>query len=95
MNMLLADFVLEPGGVAAWVAVGLIAGGLAGKVLESPSYGTMGDLFLGLTGALLGGSFAGFFVTGQPAFWFSVLVAFVAACLVIGVVRAVAALRSA
>ena len=93
--MLLADFALEPGGVAAWVAVGLIVGWLAGKVLDSPSYGTMGDLILGLIGALLGGSFVGFFVTGRPAFWLAVLVAFVAACLVIGVVRAVAALRSA
>jgi uncharacterized membrane protein YeaQ/YmgE (transglycosylase-associated protein family) len=93
-HMLLADFVLQPGGIAGWIVAGLIAGWLAGKVLQSPSYGTMGDLIIGTIGGLLGGALLGFFVDGQPQFWLAVLVAFIAACVSIGVVRTIVALRS-
>jgi uncharacterized membrane protein YeaQ/YmgE (transglycosylase-associated protein family) len=93
--MFVANVVLDPGGIAAWLVVGLIAGWLAGKVMESGSFGIMGDLLLGLVGALVGGVVFGFFVTGEPAFWGTVLVAFVGACILIVVVRAIVARRRA
>jgi len=92
--MLFADFVLHPGGIASWLVAGLIVGWLASKVMESPSYGIVGDLFLGSVGALVGGASFGFFVTGEPAFWIALLVAFVAAWIPIGVARSMTVRRS-
>ena len=44
----------------AWLVVGLIAGWLAGLVARGSGYGLLGDLIIGIVGALLGG-----FLTGQ------------------------------
>jgi uncharacterized membrane protein YeaQ/YmgE (transglycosylase-associated protein family) len=93
--MFFADMVLEVNGIAAWLVVGLIAGWLAGKVMEGASFGVMGDILLGLCGAVVGGALFGLFVDGVPAFWGTVLVAFVGACILIFVVRAIVASRSA
>jgi uncharacterized membrane protein YeaQ/YmgE (transglycosylase-associated protein family) len=91
--MLFADVVISAGGIATWLVVGLIAGWLAGKVMEEASYGIIGDLLLGLAGGLIGGAVFGFFVEGEPFFWGSVLVAFVGACILIALVRIIASAR--
>lgn len=39
---------LDPGGIIAWLAVGLIAGWLAGKVMKGAGYGLIGDIVMGL-----------------------------------------------
>ena len=44
----------------AWLVVGLIAGWLAGVVAKGSGYGLLGDIIIGIVGALLGG-----FLTGQ------------------------------
>jgi uncharacterized membrane protein YeaQ/YmgE (transglycosylase-associated protein family) len=95
MTMCFADIVLNPGGIAAWLVVGLISGWLAGKVMEGGGFGVLGDILLGLLGALIGGVVFGYFVTGEPAFWGTVLVAFLGACVLIVVVRAIVASRRA
>ncbi len=84
---LIAELVLSPGGVLAWIAVGLIAGWLAGLVMSGQGYGMIADLVLGLVGACIGGIVSGFFVTGDAGFWASILIAFIGACMVIGVAR--------
>jgi uncharacterized membrane protein YeaQ/YmgE (transglycosylase-associated protein family) len=93
--MLLADFVLPPASVAAWLVAGLIFGWLAGKVAENPSYGTMGDLLLGSIGAIVCGASWGFFVTGDPVFWVALVMACIGACVVIVLGRVIAARLSA
>ena len=87
---LFAQIGLEPGGVIAWVVVGLAAGLLAGRVIRGRGYGTIGDLAIGLVGALVGGFLFGMLVTGTDGLVGSVAVAFVAACLLIWAVRPVA-----
>src|SRR2546430_12195624 len=42
-------------GIIAWIIVGLIAGWLAGLIMKGGGYGLIGDLVLGLIGALVGG----------------------------------------
>ena len=42
-------------GFIAWIIVGLIAGWLAGMIMKGGGYGLIGDLILGLIGALVGG----------------------------------------
>ena len=90
-----AALVLSPGGVTAWLAVGLIVGWLAAKMMGDATYGSAGDLLFGALGALIGGVLFEVFVTGEPAFWGAVLGALIGGCLVVGVARAVTAFRSA
>jgi len=86
---LLAELVLSPGGIFSWIAVGLIAGWLAGMVMSGGGYGIVRDLALGLVGALIGGFVSGFFIQGDAGFWGSIVVALIGACVVIGIARMV------
>jgi uncharacterized membrane protein YeaQ/YmgE (transglycosylase-associated protein family) len=85
-----AGVYLEPGGIIAWVIVGLIAGFLAGKVMKGSGYGIVGDLIVGLIGAFIGGLLFGSLVNAEYALIGSVVVAFIGACILIFVVRYVA-----
>jgi len=38
-----------------WVIVGLIAGWIAGLVMKGSGYGVIGDIILGILGAIIGG----------------------------------------
>jgi uncharacterized membrane protein YeaQ/YmgE (transglycosylase-associated protein family) len=82
-----AEITLNPGGILAWLVVGLLGGWLAGRVMTGTGYGLIGDLVVGLIGALIGGFVFGLFVTGDAGFWGSILVAFLGACLLIVMVR--------
>jgi uncharacterized membrane protein YeaQ/YmgE (transglycosylase-associated protein family) len=84
---LFAELVLSPGGVLSWIAVGLIAGWLAGLTMSGGGYGIIGDTILGFIGALLGGLVSGFFLQGDAGFLGSIVVAFIGACLLIAIVR--------
>ena len=47
---------LEPGGIIAWIIVGLVAGWMTGKVMKRAGYGAFGDITLGIiVGAFIGG----------------------------------------
>ena len=46
-------------GLLAWVVVGAIAGWLAGKVMKGSGFGLIGDIVIGVIGALVGGWLAG------------------------------------
>lgn len=85
-----AEITLSPGGIIAWLVVGLLAGWLAGKVMRGAGYGIVGDIVMGLIGAFVGGYLFGLVYTGAEGFWGSVVVAFLGACLLIVIVRAVA-----
>ena len=90
---LFASISLDPATLAAWLAAGLAAGWLATKALEEASYGGIGDLVLGGGGALAGG-FIFSAIKENAEFWGSTVVAFVTACILIGLVRVVAARRN-
>jgi len=42
-------------GLLSWIVVGLIAGWLAGKVMKGSGFGLLGDIIVGVVGALVGG----------------------------------------
>jgi uncharacterized membrane protein YeaQ/YmgE (transglycosylase-associated protein family) len=42
-------------GLIAWIIVGLVAGWLAGQIMKGSGYGLLGNLVIGLVGALVGG----------------------------------------
>lgn len=89
-----AEIILNPGGVIAWLVVGLIAGALAGKVMSGAGYGLIGDIVTGLIGAFLGGLLCGLFMSGDAGFWGSIVVAFIGACIFIVIARFVALKRT-
>ena len=41
--------------IVAWILLGLIAGWLAGVLVRGGGYGVVGDIILGILGALVGG----------------------------------------
>lgn len=86
-----AEVSLHPGGILAWLVVGLIAGWLAGLVMKGGGYGIVVDVIVGLVGALIGGVVFGMLDIGGVGFWGTVLVAFLGACVLIAIVRFVAA----
>ncbi|MFN0073087.1 MAG: GlsB/YeaQ/YmgE family stress response membrane protein [Chloroflexota bacterium] len=80
---------LEPGGIFAWLIVGLIAGWLAGQFMKGGGYGLVGDIVVGIVGAILGGLLFGILMPGSSAGLIgSIVVAFIGACLLIALVRA-------
>jgi uncharacterized membrane protein YeaQ/YmgE (transglycosylase-associated protein family) len=80
---------LEPGGLLAWLVVGLVAGFLAGQVMKGGGYGVIGDIVMGIIGAFVGGFLFSFLMPGSSAGLIgSIVVAFIGACLFIALVRA-------
>lgn len=89
-----ATLQMWPGGIIAWLIVGLISGWLAGLMMRGSGYGILGDIIVGLIGAVVGGFICGLFVSGSAGFWGSVVVAFIGACILIAIVRLVAPTRT-
>jgi len=77
--------------ILSWIVIGLIAGWLAGRVLQGSGFGLIGDTVVGVVGALLGGFIATqLFKIPHPLSGFNletVLVAFLGSILVIFVLR--------
>jgi uncharacterized membrane protein YeaQ/YmgE (transglycosylase-associated protein family) len=95
MAALFVDIAMFPGGIIAWLVVGLIAGWLAGLMMKGSGYGVLGDIVVGLIGSLVGGFLMSYFVQGTAGFVGSIIVAFIGAVVMIAVVRAIAGPRSA
>jgi uncharacterized membrane protein YeaQ/YmgE (transglycosylase-associated protein family) len=83
--------------IVAWIVVGLIAGWLAGQVMRGGGYGIVGDVIVGVVGAVIGGFLAGEFLNMPNAVnginVTSVVVAFVGALILIGLLRLVSGRR--
>jgi uncharacterized membrane protein YeaQ/YmgE (transglycosylase-associated protein family) len=80
---------LEPGGILAWLIVGLVAGFLAGQVMKGGGYGVIGDIVMGIIGAFVGGLVFSFLLPGSEVGLIgSIVVAFIGAVIFIALVRA-------
>ena len=86
-------------GLLAWIVVGLIAGWLAGLVMKGSGYGVLGDIILGIIGALVGGFLASaLFGVPDPVSGINIttlIVAFLGAVVVVAIVRALSGRRVA
>ncbi len=84
-------------GLLAWIVVGLVAGFLASQVMKGRGSGLLGDLVLGVVGALLGGFLASTLLKMPNAVnginVMSILVAFIGAVILIALLRAVSGRR--
>ena len=71
-----------------FILIGLVAGWLAGQVMKGGGYGVIGDIIIGIIGALLGG-----WLFGVLGIWpgggliGSLIVAFIGACILIWLTR--------
>lgn len=85
-------------GILSWIVVGLIAGWLAGLVVRGGGYGLLGNIVVGIVGALIGGFLAGALFNVPDAVnginFTSILVAFLGAVALILLLGAVAPRRS-
>ena len=86
-------------GILAWIVVGLVAGWLASQVMRGGGYGLIGDVIVGALGALLGGFLAATFLHMPNAVnginVTSILVAFVGAVILVGILRLISPRRRA
>src|SRR6266702_4938045 len=64
-TLMLAAVTLSLTNVLWWLVVGLIAGFLASRVMRGGGYGLIGDIVVGIIGALLGGWLAGLLGPGS------------------------------
>ncbi len=84
-------------GILSWIVVGLIAGWLAGMVMKGGGYGLVGDIIVGVIGALLGGWIANTFLhigAGMSGINLeSILVAFGGAVVLLLILRLLAGRR--
>ncbi len=78
-----------------WIIVGLIAGWLTGKVMKGSGFGVIGDIVIGILGALAGGflfSHLGF--AGSGGLLYSIFVAFLGAVILTWLFRLVTGNRA-
>ncbi len=85
-------------GLLAWIIVGLIAGWLAGVIMRGGGYGLIGDIIIGIVGAIIGGFLAAnLFGLPNPVNGInvgSIIVAFLGAVVLIAILRAVSGART-
>jgi len=78
-------------GILAWIIVGIIAGWAAGLVMKGKGFGILGNIVVGVIGALIGGWLAGaIFNIQDPISGINVttiVVAFLGSIIVLAVAR--------
>ena len=77
--------------IIVWIVLGLVAGWLAGQVMKGGGYGVVGDIVLGIVGALVGGFLTGLVLGRDMVSGFnieSLVVAFIGAVILIAISRA-------
>lgn len=86
---------LNPGGVIAWIVIGIVAGWLAGVIMPGRGFGLIGDLIVGLIGAFLGGLIMNVLTPDQNfGFWGSLFVALIGACILVAIIHAISSRRT-
>lgn len=75
--------------LVSWLIIGGLAGWLASAVVRGRGYGCLGNIIVGLIGAVVGGFLASWLnITGSFHFWGSLLIAFLGACVFLFILQA-------
>ena len=81
---------MDPAEIAIWLVIGAIAGWLASQLIRGGGYGLVGDIVIGIIGAVIAGyllPLAGIHL--GAGFVRSVINAFIGACLLLAALRLV------
>lgn len=79
---------LAPGGLIAWIIVGLIAGSVAGRIMRGGGFGCLLNILIGIAGAILGGLSVSLLLPGTTLhFWSSIVVGILGSCLLLAFLR--------
>lgn len=79
---------LAPGGLIAWIIVGLVVGGLAGRLMRGGGFGCLWNILIGIAGAILGGILVSLLFPGTTLhFWSSIAVGILGSCLLLAASR--------
>ncbi len=81
-------------GIIGWLIIGAIAGWLAGTVMKGGGYGLVGDIIVGIIGAFIGGFILSLFGLGANGWLTTLITAFIGACILIAILRAVGGNRA-
>jgi uncharacterized membrane protein YeaQ/YmgE (transglycosylase-associated protein family) len=73
--------------IVIFLAIGAIAGWLAGTVMKGGGFGLLGDIVVGIVGAVIGGWLFGVFGIAAGGLIGAIITAFVGACLLLFVIR--------
>jgi uncharacterized membrane protein YeaQ/YmgE (transglycosylase-associated protein family) len=76
--------------ILAWIVLGLVAGWLAGTLMRGGGYGIVGDIVLGILGAIVGGWLTGLVLGVDLMTGFniqSLIVAVLGAVVLVGISR--------
>ena len=77
-------------GIILWLIIGAIAGWLAGNLMRGGGFGVLGNIVVGIVGAMLGGWVFGFLGIGpEGGVIGSLITAVVGACLLLFIVSLV------
>jgi uncharacterized membrane protein YeaQ/YmgE (transglycosylase-associated protein family) len=89
----LVSVTLDPGSLFVWALIGLVAGFLASKVMTGHGMGLLGDIVVGLVGAIAGGLLARYLGVTTTATSHSIvaeiIIAFLGAVILLAVLRVV------
>lgn len=86
---------LNPGGIVAWIVIGLLAGWLAGVIMPGHGFGLIGDVIIGLVGAFIGGLIVNLVAPDATfGFWGSLIIALIGACILVAILHAIAGRRT-
>ena len=81
---------MEAHGIIAWLIIGAIAGWLAGLMVKGGGFGLIGDIVVGIVGALIGGWLAGVLgISIGSGFIASVITAVIGAVILVVILRAI------
>jgi uncharacterized membrane protein YeaQ/YmgE (transglycosylase-associated protein family) len=73
--------------IVAFLLVGLIAGFLAGKIVEGHGFGPLGDIVVGIVGAFIGGFLSNSILGEAYGFWGAVIMATLGAVILLFIAR--------
>ena len=77
-------------GIIAWLIIGAIAGWLAGLMVKGGGFGLIGDIVVGIVGAVIGGWLAGVLgISIGSGFIASIITAIIGAVILLVILRAI------
>ena len=77
-------------GIIAWLIIGAIAGWLAGLLVKGGGFGLIGDIVVGIVGAVIGGWLAGVLgISIGSGFIASIITAIIGAVILLLILRAI------